>query len=180
MHIPHPKPTLLHTNRYVSLVPVVKITNLCRHNFSMLHVLRRRIAFCRANISTRGRELPQHRQPGSCSRCKITYSPTGSAYFCCLYSESPLCSSVPLGTQQQYVAPSRYSVQSWLKVTCENLTSYRNEKDRFYRRKCSLSWRMNALLQIQVKIHYHIHMSQPLVSILSETNSVQNLAFKVF
>jgi len=39
---------------------------------------------------------------------------------------------------------------------------------------------MNALLQIHVKIHYHVHMNQPLVPIPFETNSAQNLASKVF
>lgn len=87
--MPHPKPTPLHTNRYVFLVPVVNTAMLCRHSFYMLHVLRRRIVICRANISTRSRELPRQRESGSCRRCKITYGPTGD----CLRLLSAFCVS---------------------------------------------------------------------------------------
>ena len=100
IHVPHPKPTFLHTNRYVFLVPVVKTTMLCRHSSYMLHVLRRRNVFCRANISAHSRELPRHQEPGSCSRCKITYGPTGSVYISCQLSVFPLCSSVRLRTKR--------------------------------------------------------------------------------
>jgi hypothetical protein len=100
IHMSHPKPTPLHTNRYVFLVPVVKTATLCRHSFYMLHVLRRRNVFFRANISARSRELPRHQEPGSCSRCKITCGPTGSVYISCQLSVFPLCSSVRLRTQR--------------------------------------------------------------------------------
>jgi hypothetical protein len=110
--------------KYVFLVPVVKLSTLCRHSFYMLASISLASADCvlQRNISTRSREVPGQREPWCYSSCvKIIAFPRGlpTSSVCCLCFRYVHLSDYANNVCTPH--PPR-CVQSSLKVTCKILT----------------------------------------------------------